>query len=309
MQKTALDQYFKKVHSVVACMLSSFLLRDRSGAYIDTLASAIVYGGMPSNLHRSDIDAWIDRLSERKAASVDEQVVFDGAIAALTRVRRLLGDAGKQALPSSEVAQAPTIPVQTRSRYFGMGLAAAAVQRLEIAGGPQTPREIWDALSAEGFVSNHNDPVHATTTAIKKWAAANKGDLILVGHGKWDLRKRYSPERIAEIERDLPGMATRDHADHLERTKRGMQAAKDRGVAFGSKSKITAAVVISLREKLKAGVLLRDACASVGISTMTYYKWRRRMEVWKENEPWPPPEPPIDEQEMNRKKPDLRIVS
>ncbi len=182
--------------------------------------------------------------------------------------------------------QVPTIT--KNSPFFGMGLREASTKQLDLAGGPQTAAEVWEALKAVGFLSNHNDPAHAVFSALSRRSKTHN-DILLVGKGKWDLKARYTEEALKRIEAERGAMAGRDHSAHVERTKEGMRIARDRGARLGARIKFTKEKGLEVRRRLDAGQTITDACAAVGITTATFHYYKRRgLLTWKEGDYWPP---------------------
>lgn len=58
-----------------------------------------------------------------------------------------------------------------------------------------------------------------------------------------------------------------------ERQMDGIQQAKDRGVRFGSKPKLTDEQVAELRQRRQSGELIRELMTDYGISKATVYRY------------------------------------
>ena len=109
---------------------------------------------------------------------------------AMPKSRRDVREA-KQAREKPAPTQA--IAMSEDSPFYGLGLREAGPKQLAIAGKPQLPREIWEALKATGFQTAHGDPVSATRSAMNRRAATH-GDVFQVGEGKFGRKEWYSEE-------------------------------------------------------------------------------------------------------------------
>ena len=132
-------------------------------------------------------------------------------------------------------------PMSKLSPFYGLGLKEACPKLLSLIGSktPQTPREIWDSLKAEGWTSAHSDPVHAVNDALRRRAKTH-GDVLLVGAGKWGRIEWYTEAELEEIRKSVGGMGGRDRGDHIENTKAGMITARQRGARLGAVKKLSA---------------------------------------------------------------------
>src|SRR5262245_44993249 len=115
------------------------------------------------------------RAKRHLAQSAQERIVIAGAIADVLDGIYASGGmlpvaaAPQEIDPATAVHQALATserPMSKLSPFYGMGLKEACPKLLRLIGErrgkiPQTAREIWDQLKAEGWTSNHNDPVHS----------------------------------------------------------------------------------------------------------------------------------------------------
>ena len=90
-------------------------------------------------------------------------------------------------------------PMSKHSRFYGLGLKEACPKLLSliVSRTPQTAREIWEQLKAEGWTSAHHDPVHAVHDALRRRAKTH-GDVLLVGGGKWGKTEWYTEAQLDE---------------------------------------------------------------------------------------------------------------
>ena len=188
-------------------------------------------------------------------------------------------------VPSGEPAereastQAAERPMSKLSPFYGIGLKEACPKLLSIIGErgnktPQTPREIWDHLKAEGWTSNHNNPVHSVNDALRRRAKSH-GDVMIVGSGKWGRTDWYSDDQLEEIRKSVGGMGGRDRGEHIERTKAGMATARQRGARLGATYKLDATKTAQLLDAVRAGNTIARIAKEFGISTASVNNYAR----------------------------------
>lgn len=73
----------------------------------------------------------------------------------------------------------------------------------------------------------------------------------------------------------LACIAEFEHEIRRERQLDGIEKAKERGVAFGRKSKLSEAQVVEMRSKRASGVLIKDLMAEYGLSKASVYRLMR----------------------------------
>jgi hypothetical protein len=224
--------------------------------------------------------------ANRSLAKTDqERRAIDGAMADLVDGIMASGDLpGVAPTQDQPIWAAPTQvserPMSKLSPFYGMGLKEACPKLLRIIGekagkAPQTPREIWEQLKAEGWTSNHNDPVHSVNDALRRRAKTH-GDVLIVGSGKWGLTDWYSDAELAEIKKCAGGMGGRDRGEHIERTKAGMATAKLRGARLGPERKLSAEQTAQLLDMVRSGARRPKIAEQFGITTASVNNYAKR---------------------------------
>jgi hypothetical protein len=182
--------------------------------------------------------------------------------------------------------------IQDDNPFRGMGLAQAAVSYLRTCNRqPQTVRQIWNALERTGFKVAAEKPEATLSWQLRK-RDTKLGDVFLIGNGLWALADWY-PSTIVLLCRQHRNVASgRNHGEHVERTTKGIQAAKQRGVNWGRPPKITAELMAIVKGALAEGKSDREAGALVGLSYATIHMLRKSgaIDKWEIGMPWPPPE-------------------
>jgi hypothetical protein len=171
-------------------------------------------------------------------------------------------------------------PMSKLSPFYGIGLKEACPKLLSIIGdrgnkAPQTPREIWEHLKAEGWTSNHSDPVHSVNDALRRRAKTH-GDVLIVGSGKWGRTDWYSDAELEEIRKSVGGMGGRDRGDHIERTKAGMATAKLRGARLGAVNMLSAEQGKQILDLARTGLTKEKIAKQFGISTASVTNYVKR---------------------------------
>jgi hypothetical protein len=221
------------------------------------------------------IEALLAEEEAKKAAS-------EANIAAL-KVSLALAQGRSNPVKSTESPKTPgpvspnttgTAPIMTteigKGRFWGLAKPDALVKLLDDTGAPLSPREMSAILAAEGFPSTHEDPVKSVGWALKK-RAEKVGDVLLIGMGKWGLRKWYSEDELELFRRGIGGMGGRDRAAHSARTKAGMAALRANGVPLGRTEKMTPEVMDTIERMLLAQRKVADVAAELGVSKASIY--------------------------------------
>jgi hypothetical protein len=214
----------------------------------------------------------------RAQATTAERGPIDAAIVDL--LEGVLPIGGMSVAPSDlgGAVAAPTAerPMSKLSPFYGIGLKEACPKLLSLIGSktPQTAREIWDQLKAEGWTSNHHDPVHAVNDALRRRAKTH-ADVLLVGAGKWGKPEWYSDGELEEIRKSMGGMGGRDRGEHVERTKAGMATASQRGARLGAVKKLSTEQTTQLLDTVRAGATIAKIAKQFGISTASVNNYAR----------------------------------
>lgn len=250
--------------------------------------------------------AALTQLARGQSISHEDRSVYREAIGALTLARAIAASVTTAVevtplLPatapgSTAEARTPKPVMAPGNPYYGLGLGGACSRCLQRAGRPMMAREIWADLEAHGFRSAHEDPIGAVARVLPRRAKTN-GDVILVGRGMWDWKPRLSDAQIQEITHNLGGMAGRDYAKHIEKTKEGMIVARERGAQIGQPKKLNADLVRQFKALMASGVGANKACKTLGFSYGTYRNYRAQIEAWSDGQPWPPVPASDDESE------------
>ena len=254
--------------------------RKARDAQLASLLELVVSGGMQSAL----LEKLLTQLRIARAqATTAERGPIDAAIVDLLEgIQPIGGTPDVVASSPGETRSAPPLaerPMSKLSPFYGIGLKEACPKLLSIIGDrgnrtPQTPREIWEHLKAEGWTSNHNDPVHSVNDALRRRAKTH-GDVLVVGSGKWGKTDWYSDAELAEIKKSVGGMGGRDRGEHIERTKAGMATAKLRGVRLGPEKKLSAEQAAQLLDMVRSGAKRPKICRKFGISTASVNNYVR----------------------------------
>lgn len=224
------------------------------------------------NLSRRDIaqlEAAMEILDQVSAggAELQQQVLMANGI-----IGKLLRSAEVKDKSAPRVnGLAPQQPKECE--FAGLSLAEAASKHLSNARKSQSVTEIIQALTAARFLTGRT-PNSQLTAALDR-RSRNYTDLVRVKRGRWCLREFLTPEEVAQVE-------------HNQRTKKGVVQARERGVRFGAKPKISEDVASKLKPLLAAGLSLRDAGDAVGISHTTIRYWKPLIDAWEPGQPWPP---------------------
>jgi hypothetical protein len=178
----------------------------------------------------------------------------------------------------------PAVPVD----WAKLPLADAVVEYLNTSKKPVTPQTIWAALEAAGCQVESATPVKSVAWALKK--LLKNGVVFHAGWGRWHLKSKYSKSQLDRLMKRIKGTGGRDQSEHVEKTKAGMQRARQRGGRPpGQPPKLNAENVKQLRGLLATRNLpISECCKAIGISTATYYLYRDKIEAWQDGDPWPP---------------------
>lgn len=265
------------------------------------------------------VEAALTALEQKRAKSAAEEAEFAADIAALQRLRErgLLAGGKEPAVPSvsASMAAATTTPASSKqsllgSVYYGLGIAEAGMKRLTLCDRrPQKTKEILKALDEAGFRLVSKNPEAALNWALRR-RENKEGDVVLMGNATWGLAEWFTDAQIAMYRAARTTTSTRDHDEHVERTKAGMAFAKQhRGVKFGRERRVTADEFAKCLGRLKQGFSVDDAVADAKFSksAFNHYRYNFDVENWKPEDGWPPPKKEKAPPE-NKKRERLRLV-
>jgi hypothetical protein len=215
------------------------------------------------------------------------------SLAAISAARSAAGNEGLPAsnLPAPVSSMAVTAPAIAET-YRGMGLEVAAALFLSKTDQIElTARQIWSGLADAGFTLLSDRPEGSVNWALRK-REKKVGDVVLVGDGKWGMVAWYSKERVREIRAQRTNASGRNHAEHVARTKAGIDNAKrTRLDHWGPKRKINgeqmAAAYYAFQGGAKSKLQLAKA-ANMAWPTFNLYWSQYELENWRPNDPFPP---------------------
>lgn len=214
----------------------------------------------------SAIKAEIESLASQVAELMARKVKLEDAVAQYEG-RAPKPPAGKALIASNKMSKS--------NPFYGLNLPQAAAKQLATFTSPQLPQDIWAAMEGQ-YPSSSKDPVHGLRWALQRRASTDK-DVMLVGEGKWAMTAWYTEEERKRIVASLGGMAGRDRANHIEKTKAAIQRMKASGIHFGRKPKMTPEKIAKLRQLIELGMSVKDACKEMDISLSTFAKYRKDM--------------------------------
>jgi hypothetical protein len=169
-------------------------------------------------------------------------------------------------------------------------LSDAIVEVLRASKKTMTPLQLWRTLEAAGFEATSETPVKSVGWALKKLLKTN-ADVFHTGWGHWHLKSKYTKQKLAKLLASRAGRGGRSKAEHVARTLEGVARAKAEGRPSGRPSHLNAERVAELHRLLSSGgTTVAAACRAVGIAPVIYYGNRKKIEAWREGDPWPPPE-------------------
>lgn len=273
-----LSQYDKATARLLAKLFWGSSRKASDSALVD-LVDSVVSGAMPSAVLQKLL---VDVRARRSQARTDqERTVIDLASAVLMDGIIASGDVPGQALAEPIEREAlPQIaerPMSKLSQFYGIGLKEACAKLLSLVPEKQamTAREIWDQLKAEGWTSNHSNPVHSVNDALRRRATTHK-DVLLVGAGKWGKPSWYSDDELEEIRKSMGGMGGRDRGEHIERTKAGMATARQRGARLGAHKKLSDEQGNKILEMAREGASKEKIAKAFDISPASVTNYVRR---------------------------------
>lgn len=216
----------------------------------------------------------------------EEEAELIPIVDALPEVKRLKGVraaiAGLEAYAEStrQRTGARILAVEADSQFANLSLPDAAIKYLETAAKAQTPREIWDALSAGGVTLTARKPDQHVHKGLRTRMKKNRR--LQFEDGKWS---------IEPLDPTKGGVADGDLEKHRELTRSGIAHFKARtGATWGRKPFITADQIGRFRELLDSGKCsVAAASRGANVSNAYFYMHKEAILAWKKGDPWPPP--------------------
>lgn len=246
----------------------------------------------------------VARLGPQKVAVAETEARLLVVRANLDSIRGLQ-QLGASAAPAAPATPAPASAEQRdpgdteATPLAGLPYTEAIAQYLARGAGPnpQTPAEIWAGLQREGVKVAAADPARAIAAHLVK-RKNSVGDVFSPGWGKWDAKAHYTPTKIRKLAKLNAGFGGDKREAHIEKTKRGLQAARQSGKRLGRPPAINVEQVQNFLRFRAEGRSIADACSLAGIKLSSYGNYRIAIEMWKPGDPWPP----------GRPAPELRLV-
>lgn len=228
--------------------------------------------------NRNEVYAQLARYREEEAALIPIVEALP-EVKRLASIRAVIAGLEQYAEATRQKTGARVISAEAESEYANLSLPRAAIKYLEKVVVPQTPREIWDELSAGGITLTARKPDHHVHSALKRHL--NKNPRLQFADGKWSLKP---------IDLEKGGIADGDLEKHKELTRAGIAHFKARtGTRWGRRPSITAAQIEKFRNLLDTGRYSVSACSKeAGMSNAYFYMHRQQILAWKKGDPWPP---------------------
>jgi hypothetical protein len=178
-------------------------------------------------------------------------------------------------------------------KFKGLGLEQAASTVLSESDHTElTAKQIWGILSGSGFTLLSDRPEQSVAWALRK-RERKIGDVILVGDGKWGMAAWYSQARLKELRDSRNNASTRNHVEHVEKTKAGIANAKaNRGlVQWGRRRSVTGEQMALAYHAIQGGAkskLQAAKAAKMAWPTFNFYWCEYELENWKPGDAFPP---------------------
>ncbi len=234
-------------------------------------------------------------LCEKEARLLAELEAVRKSRAAIIAAREASGwTLPVSALSPTLAAQTPHgEPHQVSDEFRGLGLERAAAKVISKSDHLElTAKQVWAVLEAGGYSLLSDKPEQSVSWALRK-REKKVGDVILIGDGKWGMVDWYSQARLKELRAGRNNASTRNHAEHIEKTKAGIANAKQTCLShWGRRRSITAEQMAGAYYALKNGAKSKLAAAKAGRMTWPTFAmyWQQfTMEDWKPGDTFPPP--------------------
>jgi len=203
-------------------------------------------------------------------------------MAELAAVRATLADMARLAgKPTEQSAEPPSAhkedegPKPKRSRdkarpYSGLTISDALVEVLEASGIPMSTGQIWAALQKGGVEQTAEDPVRATTWALRK-RASNHNDVVHIAYGKWALRNWFTEPQLRRMTKSHAGRGHLSREDHVAATKEGIERRRAKGLPWGGRSSITPERRAEAERMIRSGYSIAATARAMGVTPATIY--------------------------------------
>ena len=247
-----------------------------------------------SSENRDPYEAAVAPLRAKEARLVAELDAVRKSLAAIETAREAanwVSDSNSDARTSLTASTFLTPPGRVSAKYNGLGLEQACAKvvaesdQIELTG-----KQIWSVLSAAGYSLLSERPEQSVSWALRK-RERKVGDVILVGDGKWGMVNWYSQARLKELRASRNNASTRNHVEHVAKTKAGIANAKQNRLGhWGRKRSVTGEQMAKAYEAIQNGASKLAASKAAGIAHPTFaWYWKAfEMENWRPDLPFPP---------------------
>jgi Homeodomain-like domain len=157
--------------------------------------------------------------------------------------------------------------------FDGKPLAEIAMEQLRGMDRPEKATAIHRALKGKGYVipwkgrTKHYKPVYNALVHRE----ADVGDVFRTGPGEWNLAEWHTPGEVELLKQ----RHVKASAEHIERTKRGIQEAKLRGIQIGGRPLMTTEKIARALQMSNDGMRLQEIADVLGVSRSTIRNYVR----------------------------------
>jgi hypothetical protein len=215
------------------------------------------------------------KLISPQEALVRRAAVLEELAAVYLEIARAQASAPEPVLSGSATFRITGAESVDIDQLVKLPLTDAIVAVLIASKRPQSARQIWDTLARAGRQMEAEDPVRSVQWALKKLLTKND-DVFSTGWGKWHHKSRYTTRKLNKLIASRAGTGGRTHEEHIERTKKGLEKAREKGKLLGARRRTTDEQIVELRrlvEVEKCSIL--SSCKAVGVSPSLYYYYKR----------------------------------
>jgi hypothetical protein len=153
----------------------------------------------------------------------------------------------------------------------GKSIPDAAIALIRLAGRPLSESEIVDQLKRGGvtFVSE-NPTLNVHFYLIKK--RKETGVVKLTDKKLWTL----GDNSVVDEPHNSGAVQNRDRDGHVERSRQGLLAARERGIKNGRQLTITAEQKELAERLLAQGMKFHEIATEIGVGSTTFLRWRSK---------------------------------
>ena len=149
----------------------------------------------------------------------------------------------------------------------GKSLAEIAVEQLRELGQPKSTKEIYNAVVAKGFVvpvrkaRKRDKPIFDALLMRER----KVGGVFRTRDRKWNLDEWCSPEEVTRLKEEH----VRADDEHLERTRRGIEKARQQGKQIGARPLIDGETRERVMQMFRANMTKAAIARAIGVSVAT----------------------------------------